>query len=236
MARFNFGKFNLAKYNRTVDAPATLDKLQIGAIFQAIVGLGQTTKDALMLQASFATSAKMASGTLGTLTLGSEFSEEIIGKYIAYSRDSLAAEFSEESYLSPLVKDKSAWNGIFEVVTYMAPKVRDELVIGSDIDCVTYLGNKIMDVAGVMAYAIFDAVMSAETYEEIVMDLAVTIPKRGVLVIDSDNFRVLLNGQNVIKYHSGDWINELCRQSSSITISGGGNSLEATVYFQELWL
>ena len=78
--------------------------------------------------------------------------------------------------------------------------------------------------------------MTAEALEEIVVNLAVTLRPGDILVIDSDNFRVLLNGENAIKYHSGDWIDELNRLSKSITVAGGGNALETSIYFQELWL
>ena len=236
MAKYNQSRFNLARYNRSTDAPAVLDKIQIGALFQAYIGLGQKTKDALKAESAFLGDFKIATGTLENSILESVFSSDVIGNYLAHGHDSMSAEFGEELYLSPLVKDKTSWNSEFSMEVYLSPKVRDAFTFESEIDSETYLGNIVRDVTEIMAYAIFGGNISAEALEDIVLDLTVTIPPNGILVIDSDNFRVLLNGANAIKYHSGDWIDQLNRFSKSITIQGGGNSLEATIYYQELWL
>lgn len=236
MAKYNLSRFNLARYNRSTDAPAVLDKLQIGALFQAFIGLGQKTKDALKAESAFTGDFKIATGTLEQSQLATNITANVSERYIAHGHDTMAAEFDEELFLSPLVKDKAALSTIFEAEIYLSPQVRDILTFISEINCETYLGNKVRDINEVMAYAIFGGSISAEALEEIILDLAVTIPPNGILVIDSDNFRVLLNGINAIKYHSGDWIDQLNRSSKSITIQGGGNSLAATIYYQELWL
>ena len=236
MAKYNQSRFNLARYNRSTDAPAVLDKIQIGALFQAFIGLGQKTKDALKAESAFSGDFKIATGTLEQSQLETNITAIVSERYIAHGHDTMAAEFEEDLYMSPLVKERSVFDTIFAGEIYLSPKVIDVLTFDSEISCKTYLGNKVRDVNQIMAYAIFGGSISAEALEEIILDLAVTIPPNGILVIDSDNFRVLLNGTNAIKYHSGDWIDQLNRSSKSITIQGGGNSLTATIYFQELWL
>lgn len=236
MAKYNLSRHNLAKYNRSAEGTIIYDKITVSALFQAFIGLGQKTKDALKIETAFTGQAKMASGTLEISQLETIFTAAVAEKYIAYGHDSISAVFDGEAYLSPLVNDKTTWAAVFMPSVYLAGKVRDALTNEAVINCKTYLGNKVKDKAGIMAYAIFGTSISAEALEEFIMDLNITIPKNGVLVIDSDNFRVLLNGNNAIKYHSGDWIDQLNRTSKSITIQGGGNSLEATIYYQELWL
>lgn len=236
MAKYNLSRYNLAKYNRSVDADIVFDKLTASSMFQAFIGLGQTTKDVLRIDSAFSGFANIASGTLDVSKYETIFGSEIICKFVAYGHEILSDALTFEGYLSPFVNDKLTMTSEFSAISYLAPDVKDVLAVGSEFDCESYLGNVMIDPEPIMAYAIFGAAVSAETYEEIVMNLDCTIPAGGVLTIDSDNFRVLLNSQNAIKYHSGDWIDELNRQSISITIESGGSTLNSTIYFQELWL
>ena len=237
MAKHNLSRYNLAKYNRSADVTVVYDKLQIGALWMAQIGLGQKTKDALRIDAAFSGEMKAAAGSLERTQMDGVLTSEIAGRYIAYGHDTLSAVIEEESQTATIVKDKSTWAAAFTQKSYLSPKVRDlGIQMVAELSCDTYLGYILRDTEPIMAYGIFSAVISAETLEEISMDLSVTIKPDDILVIDSDNFRVLLNGENAIKYHSGAWIDELNRNSKSITISGGGDALESSIYFQELWL
>ena len=237
MAKFNLSRYNLAKYNRHADGSVVLDKVQIDARFMAQIGLGQVTRDALRVDAVFLGQIKGATGTIDQAQLDAAITGEITAKYIAYGQDTLTAGFEQLAHMAAVVRDTTTLATVFTQETYLSSKVRDTgTTMDAVLDCETYLGNKVTDPNQAIAYGIFDAVVSAEALEEIIIDLAVTLQPGDILVIDSDNFRVLRNGENAIKYHSGDWIDELNRMSKSITVSGGGNALETTIYFQELWL
>ena len=58
------------------------------------------------------------------------------------------------------------------------------------------------------------------------------------LVIDANNYNVLLNGQNAIWYQADDWLDELNRNTISIdiTASAGVSNLSATILYTELFL
>lgn len=237
MAKFNLSRFNHAKYNRQTDGTIVFDKARIDAVFLGQFGLGQKTVDAIQMAAAFGGQMQGAVGTLDNGQFDAIITHEIAVRYIAYGHDTLAATFEEAIHMAAVVKDATTWAAAFLQEVYLSPKVRDlGTTIAAAFGCSTYLGNKIIDPNPVMAYGIFDGVFSAEALEEIILDLAVTLRPGDILVIDSDNFRVLLNGKNAIKHHSGDWIDELNRMSKSITVSGGGSALETSIYFQELWL
>lgn len=237
MAKYNLSRFNRAKYNRQADGTIVFDKARIDAVFLGQFGLGQKTVDAMQMAAAFSGQMQGAAGTLDIGQFDAIFTHEIAVRYIAYGHDTLAATIEEEIHMAAIVKDTATLAATFSQEAYLSPEVRDlGTTIAAAFGCSTYLGNKIIDPNPVMAYGIFDGVFSAEALEEIILDLAVTLRPGDILVIDSDNFRVLLNGKNAIKYHSGDWIDELNRMSKSITVSGGGSALETSIYFQELWL
>lgn len=237
MAKFNLSRFNRAKYNRQADGAIVFDKARIDAVFLGQFGLGQKTIDALQMTAAISGRMQGAAGTLDSGQFDAIITHEIAVRYIAYGHDTLAATIEEEIHMAAVIKGTTTLAATFLQETYLSPEVRDlGITITAAFGCDTYLGNKIIDPNQVMAYGIFNGVFSAEALEEISMELAVTLQPGDILVIDSDNFRVLLNGENAIKYHSGDWIDELNRMSKSITVSGGGSALETSIYFQELWL
>ena len=237
MAKYNLSRFNLAKYNRQADGTIVFDRIQIDAVFLGQFGLGQKTIDAIQMAAAISGRMQGAAGTLDRGQFDATITREILSRYIAYGHDILAATFTEELSSAAIVKDTTTWAAEFIPETYLSPRVRDlGTQMDAELDCDVYLGNVVIEPAALMLYGIFNGVFSAEALEEISMDLAVTLQPGDILVIDSDNFRVLLNGENAIKYHSGDWIDELNRMSKSITVSGGGSALETTIYFQELWL
>lgn len=64
----------------------------------------------------------------------------------------------------------------------------------------------------------------------------VTIPPGGELRIDSDNFIVLLDGQNVIHLQSGDWITVDRNLLEMVVDTGSGGNLQGQILFNERYL
>lgn len=238
MAKFNLSRFNLAKYNRHADGAVVFDKIKIDAIFIGQFGLGQKTIDALRLNAVISAQIAGAAGTIDQEQLDAVIASEIVSRYIAFGHDTMAAVFDqEEAHSAAIVMDNITAAAEISQETCLSPNVRDlGIRMTAEISCEPHLGNVVMDPNPIQAYGIFGAVVTAEAFEEIILNLDITLKPGDILVIDSDNFRVLRNGKNAIKYHSGDWIDELNRNSKSITIDGGGTALESSIYFQELWL
>lgn len=64
----------------------------------------------------------------------------------------------------------------------------------------------------------------------------VTIPAHGRLIIDSNVFNMLLNGQNAIHLQKGDWI-DIDRKTIYLDItSGTGGNLSGSIIYQERYL
>ena len=87
------------------------------------------------------------------------------------------------------------------------------------------------------ASEIFDSSISSAAFNYLYINVDVTIPAGGVLIIDSDNFNVLLNGQNAIDKQRGDWLDELARNTFDISItSAGASSLVGSILYTERYL
>ena len=88
----------------------------------------------------------------------------------------------------------------------------------------------------IRAYEILNSLVSTAVFDTLYISLDVTIPPGGKLVLDSEHFLALLDGENVLDKHSGDWL-ELSRNVEEIRIEGGGTTnLTATLLYTERYL
>lgn len=87
-------------------------------------------------------------------------------------------------------------------------------------------------------YELVSASANLEAVDMKTAVLTVTLKPGERLIIDASTYNVLLNGKNAIEIHSGDWIDELNRETQSIVItaaSGVGN-LSASILYTERYL
>jgi len=81
-------------------------------------------------------------------------------------------------------------------------------------------------------------VTSAVTIEENSCLINVTLQPGEHLIVDANNYNVLINGKNFIHAQVGDWIDEITRNTYSITLTAasGGNGLSAHILYTERYL
>lgn len=80
------------------------------------------------------------------------------------------------------------------------------------------------------------AVTAAEKEQRETVTMLVSIPAGGELRIDSDTFRAILDGQNVLHAQSGDWIT-LTRGTRYVDIEAAtGGPIEGDLIYQERYL
>lgn len=90
----------------------------------------------------------------------------------------------------------------------------------------------------VSGYELVDTAASAEAVEESACIIEVTLHPGDRLIIDSDSYLVLLNGENIIETHHGSWFDELDRNTTAFSIraSEGTENLTGRVLFTERFL
>lgn len=78
--------------------------------------------------------------------------------------------------------------------------------------------------------------VSSYIVEEQFAFLDVTIPPGGTLIIDSQNYNVLLNGKSMIWAHSGDWV-WVSRETMLLSVrAAAGSRLENKILYTERFL
>ena len=87
-------------------------------------------------------------------------------------------------------------------------------------------------------YELITESASLENIEIKTCVLNVTLKPGQTLIIDSSTYNVLLNSENAISIHSGDWIDELNRNTTEIRIdaASGATNLTGTILYTERYL
>lgn len=103
-------------------------------------------------------------------------------------------------------------------------EIQEDLWLGKNIPLI-FFGSEILN-----------AMASVYTLDSETMQISVEIPPGGRLYIDCDHFNILLNGQNILHLHSGEWI-WLDRDLIRLVIdSGTGGPLDGNLVITERFL
>ena len=104
------------------------------------------------------------------------------------------------------------------------------------VEADTALGAIIYPV--VEGYELVTELASLENIEQKTCILTLTLKPGEVLIVDANNYNVLLDNENAIDVQSGDWIDDMNRNTTDITISAsaGMNNIEATILYTERYL
>ena len=124
--------------------------------------------------------------------------------------------------------------------------VTGDLVLGANIYAPTIGEEDITAdlVLGSNAYIApegFEVVLESASLEVIdtrTCVLTVTLRPGQKLILDSESYSVLLDGENAIELQSGDWIDELDRETTDIVIeaASGSSNLKASIIYTERYL
>ena len=99
-----------------------------------------------------------------------------------------------------------------------------------------WLGTDLLLIAS--GYELISESASVVVLDQKVCNLTVTLKPGQKLIIDAGNYTVLLDGENAIELQNGEWIDELDRETTDISIlaATGTDYLTASITYQERYL
>lgn len=135
----------------------------------------------------------------------------------------------------------------YAVKAAMAESIEGEIAPAADVRILEPRFFENIDVSGQAGagyrvsgtlYELISETASIEATETKVCVLNVTLQPGQRLIIDASNYNIMLDDQNMMKIHSGDWIDELSRETIAIDIvaASGANNLEASILYTERFL
>lgn len=124
--------------------------------------------------------------------------------------------------------------------------ISKNIVLGADIAIIAALEETVTpaiilgaDIAiPTEGFELVSADATSEAIETNVCILNITLKPGDRLIIDANNYNVLLNGNNAIWVQSGDWIDELIRNTTEIKIdaAAGVGNINASIMYTERYL
>lgn len=232
---FNQGQFNLARFNvpRQTTAFVSLSTDAVELI-TAMLGISETVYLSTSAAEAYGVEAAAAQGILLTNTATEEVTAEarLIGLLLLQQDAQEAVTHSLR--IGALVFGTADTQEAISAEVYAGAKVFAQTHGAETITAEALLGANVLP--GNIAYEIISAQTSAEATDVFTISIDVTLKPGDTLVIDSDHYTVLHNGENILDKHSGDWL-ELSRNVRSVQVgSGTPATLKATVLYTERWL
>ena len=136
---------------------------------------------------------------------------------------------SQDIYLN-VVSDTDVRSTCYLSVDTPTSLSSSEEVFGSSSAC-----KNITD-SGIFPTEILLSDVGGGTVEDFLLSIGISIPPGGELRIDSENYTVTLNGENVLYAQSGYWP-VLSRELAQMTVdSGTGGKMTGEIVFAERWL
>ena len=230
---FNRSPFNIPSGSNAIQAKAEGFEVIDCSIGSALDFRGRATGYERVNESCFGSSGWIKSAT------GAETIDELVATGDMYV---LAIATGDETAEADVLLSADVFPIVSGLETILA-----ECLLGADIevdatgaetiDAETALGANILG-GLVSGYEFVDESASLENIDTKTCYLTLTLRPNQVLIIDANTYNVLLDGQNAIEVQSGDWIDELNRNTVDLKIeaASGAANLDATILYTERYL
>ena len=233
---FDTGRFDITGFDVT------------GGVFRRIVAKGTETVNSIvgsaliyhLLAIGYEQVDKFADGIQALATAGS--GEETITEGVI---EGLLYINPKPNFVEN-VSENVSLGAVIGIPVQFAENITQNIILGADIaiqaeleEVVTPLIILGADIAiPAEGFELISANATSESIETKVCVLNVTLKPGDKLIIDASNYNVLLNGENAIWVQSGDWIDELIRNTTEIKIdaAAGVSNTKASILYTERFL
>ena len=234
---FNRAQFNRTDFNRNGNT-AILGKASGYESIDAIIGSGLNFNGNAIGYERVNTTLEGYPGLIKSAA-GSELVAEMVltGDIVAFGRANGSEIVSIETTISADIFSSISGD---EMVTGSYALSANIVTDGEGAEIVeadTTLSANILSEL-ISGYEFVDESTSLENIDIKTCYLNVTLKPGQILIVDANTYNVLLNGNNAIESHSGDWIDELNRNTVDLKIesASGAFNLSATILYTERYL
>lgn len=233
---FNRGAFNRMPFNRDAQTGDDwYDEMDMSARFNAAVLTGGNLHDLADMPAQYGARASGGAGVRQAADLAATVSASAWARMDFKAADSMAAALSMSTRACLNLHPPAA----MAATVHAAPRAGMNAHTGDDLQA-RVLGRALQSrnyhAPLVNLAAIFGCQVTTIRFDVLTALLDITVPPGSTLVIDSNGYVVLLDGDDVIWAHTGDWLH-LNRNTYDITFDIlGGASADRQILYTERWL
>ena len=231
LAQFNINPFNIAGGNvKWIKATGNeYISASVGSALQIFIqayGNERVSEDVVGVPARFI----VASGR-ESIAEGVTRAQPTILLYPNY-RENVTAETDISAVITPnaVLSEVIEPDIILAADAYLSAIGSEEITEEVEIAADTYLSAE--------GFELISESASLEVIDTKTCILTTTLKPGERIVIDADSYTVLLNGENAIEIQSGDWIDELDRNTTDISLkaAAGVSYLSAHIIYTERYL
>lgn len=235
---FNLGRFNLSRFNvRTVGEVDVLVSLHSFAIVNAMVATGGNTYETLFASAMVQHGSELSAATMAPMAYGFVVSASAIPSKNDHAQLRAEAQMHMYAWMSDTLMPPLHADALVNGYAWMSRDVYElGLAAVSQVRQAAFLAHN-MHEGLLLVVARVHAQVTTDRFAITEILVTANIPPGGTLIIDSENYNVLLNGENVIDTHSGEWL-WLDRNVYDVVVgpmTGVGYS-NKTILYTERWL
>lgn len=231
---FNHGKFNRLRFN----LPEASDDVSFRDTLEAAID-AETSLSYDIYERAAANEKALATVHAGCRVYEAAAAAEIVKAAVSAVADYFLREDQKESFGKNCKLSVNCY-----IVDTLSGKIVMKAHVGEDVHIIDTISGTVDNKAAlgvkylapdVSCFEIVNCLVSTAVFDTVYITLDVSIPAKGKLVIDSENFIALLNGANVLDRHEGEWL-DLSRAVEEIRISGGAGALRASMLYTERFL
>lgn len=234
---FNLSRFNVQRFN--VPAAGDLDVYiteTMSELFSSMVNNGGNVYIVESGNEAFGAHSDMASGIdFGSNTLTESITGSGAGYVLFFASSNLAAAFGSASDATQNVYIVNDLSEAINSSAYLSEDYCPDMRMDGIVSALVFL-SKDLSISDEVLSAIVDSQVTSIQFDVGYTTLTLTLRSGESVIIDSDNFVVLLNGENAIHTHSGIWP-EFKRTTMDVQISSGTMAdLVASILYTDKYL
>ena len=234
---FNRSSFNRAPFNISSGVKSILGKAEGFEIVDCSIGSALDFRGNAKGYERVNAEAVGNSGWIKSAT-GTEIIDtlEMLGETYLLAKVAGKENISSTVRISANVLPMIIANEAITTVCHLDADIKLIINGNESIDALTMLGANIRVLLS--GYEFVNESASLENIETRTCYLTVSLQPNQILIIDSNTYNVLLDSENAIDIQSGDWIDELNRNTVDLKIeaASGSANLDATILYTERYL
>lgn len=232
---FNHGKFNIKRFNLpSADVTDIEYRDDFASALLALVDFGQNVH--LQEKQSGDVNAAVIAGALID---ASASGGDTLSALVKLRADYIVSENLSDSIRAQIKLSINHFIvGTLQGIINQRAALGEDIYINPDmtglVEQITALGAS-YTASEIYCDETLNCLIATAIFDTLTLKISLQIPEGGKLVIDSDNYNVLLNAENAIDKHSGDWV-FLSRAVDKITFRPYGANVKISMLYTERYL
>lgn len=209
------------------------DAMSFVETITAIVGITDIENDAEFFREDIAVSIRAAAALLESVSLDEAVDCLVNAVATMTDVETFTEEIAAIAVLEADSYDMVSLNEIIHTKLAIGANTAERATFIEAVHAVAAIGSRIRETVRFDEF--INVLITVKTATQDVIDINITIPPGGELIINSDNYTATIDGVNVLHLYTGAWL-YIDSEVVGVSVSAGGGVPTATVTYSERWV